>query len=57
MIDNALRAIPNVTTHARELTDISRAESEEIIENFDREACLDAAERRIRTGGSNDETG
>ena len=57
VIDNALRAIPNVTTHARELTDISRAESEEIIENFDREACLNAAERRIRTGGSNDETG
>lgn len=52
VIDNVLRAIPSITTHARELRNASDDDLTEIIEAFDREACLVAAERRIRTGGS-----
>jgi 4-phosphopantoate--beta-alanine ligase len=54
VIDNVLRAIPNITAHARDLRSASRNELDELIDGFDREACLDDAERRIRTGGEND---
>lgn len=60
VIDNVLRAIPNITTHARELrdaSDASDADLTEIIEAFDREACLAAAERRIRTGAVDEPNG
>jgi len=50
IIDNVVRAVPNITAHARDLRDASREELEEIVEGFDREAALAAAEERIRTG-------
>ena len=48
IVDNLIRAVPNITAHARGLADASADELDDIIENFDREAALDAAERRIR---------
>ena len=48
IVDNLIRAVPNITAHARDLADASADELDDIIENFDREAALDAAERRIR---------
>ena len=50
IVDNIVRAIPNVTRHARELRDASREELERIVAEFDREAALEAAERTIRQG-------
>ncbi|WP_276280894.1 4-phosphopantoate--beta-alanine ligase [Halorussus caseinilyticus] len=50
IVDNIVRAIPNVTRHARELADASREELEEIVAEFDREAALEEAERAIRRG-------
>ena len=50
IVDNIVRAIPNVTKHARELQDASREELEEIVSKFDREKALEAAERTIRQG-------
>jgi 4-phosphopantoate---beta-alanine ligase len=52
VVDNVLRAIPAITVHARDLADGSSGELDELIGGFDREACLDAAERRIRTGAT-----
>ncbi|MFC4449159.1 4-phosphopantoate--beta-alanine ligase [Halorussus aquaticus] len=50
IIDNIVRAVPNVTEHARELKDASREELEAIVSEFDREAALEEAERAIRQG-------
>ncbi|NEU57683.1 4-phosphopantoate--beta-alanine ligase [Halorussus sp. MSC15.2] len=50
IIDNIVRAVPNVTKHARELQDASREELEAIVSEFDREAALEQAERAIRQG-------
>jgi len=50
IIDNVVRAVPNVTAHARDLRDASRAELEAVVESFDRAAALAAAEDRIRSG-------
>ncbi|MDQ2049427.1 4-phosphopantoate--beta-alanine ligase [Natronolimnohabitans sp. A-GB9] len=50
IVDNIIRAVPNMTEHARELADADEAELQEIIEDFDREAALEAAEDRIRNG-------
>jgi 4-phosphopantoate--beta-alanine ligase len=50
IVDNVIRAIPNITEHARELQDASREELEAIVESFDREEALTAAERAIRQG-------
>jgi 4-phosphopantoate--beta-alanine ligase len=51
IVDNVIRAIPNVTRHARVLADATPAERREIVDSFDREDALAAAERRIREGG------
>ncbi|MFC3478349.1 4-phosphopantoate--beta-alanine ligase [Halobacterium litoreum] len=51
IIDNIVRAVPNVTAHARDLADASREELTDIVEGFDREAALEAAEARIRAVG------
>jgi 4-phosphopantoate--beta-alanine ligase len=51
IVDNIIRAVPNVTEHARALTDDSRADIERVVESFDRETALTAAEDAIRTGG------
>jgi 4-phosphopantoate--beta-alanine ligase len=51
IIDNAIRAISNITDHARDLSGRSREELESIVEEFDREKALVEAERAIREGG------
>ncbi|WP_227375562.1 4-phosphopantoate--beta-alanine ligase [Haladaptatus halobius] len=48
IVDNIVRAVPNVTAHARELADAPRAELEAIVAEFDREEALRDAERAIR---------
>jgi 4-phosphopantoate--beta-alanine ligase len=48
IIDNLIRAIPNMTAHARELDDAAPEELDSIVEAFDVGDALTAAERRIR---------
>jgi 4-phosphopantoate--beta-alanine ligase len=48
IIDNLLRAVPNVAAHARDLGDASPAELERVVDAFDADAALDAAEAAIR---------
>ena len=50
VIDNILRAIPNITAHARDLTAGSREELQDVLDDFDREAALRDAEEQIRSG-------
>jgi len=45
-----VRAIPNVTAHARELKDASDEQLQDIVAGFDRETALEEAERAIRDG-------
>ncbi|WP_178916317.1 4-phosphopantoate--beta-alanine ligase [Natronomonas gomsonensis] len=49
IIDNLIRAVPNITAHARDLSDASEGELDAIIEDFDSGAALEAAEQRIRS--------
>ncbi len=49
VVDNIVRALPNVTDHARELAGADEAELDAIVEAFDPEEALSAAERAIRT--------
>ena len=55
IIDNVIRAIPNVTSHARELGDAPRAELRSVVDAFDPDEALDAAETAIRNGSFTDE--
>lgn len=50
IVDNIVRAVPNVTAHARALQDAAREELEAIVADFDADAALDAAEHAIRSG-------
>ncbi|WP_306052380.1 4-phosphopantoate--beta-alanine ligase [Natronococcus wangiae] len=50
VVDNIIRAVPNMTAHARDLADTDEAELRALVEEFDREAALEAAETRIRSG-------
>ncbi|MFB6229491.1 MAG: 4-phosphopantoate--beta-alanine ligase [Halobacteriales archaeon] len=50
IVDNVVRAVPNVTRHARDLVNAPDPELESIVADFDREAALEDAERRIRRG-------
>ncbi|WP_232687412.1 4-phosphopantoate--beta-alanine ligase [Halobacterium zhouii] len=50
IVDNIVRAVPNVTRHARELADASREELDAVVDAFDRETALEDAEQRIRDG-------
>lgn len=52
IVDNVIRAIPNITRHARALADASPEELEQIVASFDADETRAAAERRIRTGVS-----
>lgn len=52
IIDNIVRAVPNISEHARALGDASEDELQAIVDAFDSRAALDAAERRIRSGGA-----
>ncbi|WP_227131481.1 4-phosphopantoate--beta-alanine ligase [Halorubellus salinus] len=51
IIDNVVRAVPNVTRHARDLAGATDDELREIVDAFDAEATLADAEARIRDGG------
>jgi 4-phosphopantoate--beta-alanine ligase len=50
VVDNIIRAVPNMTEHARDLADASAEDLDAIIEAFDPEAALADAERAIRGG-------
>jgi 4-phosphopantoate--beta-alanine ligase len=50
VVDNVVRAVPNVAAHARDLRDASRADLERLVADFDREATLREAEAAIRGG-------
>lgn len=52
IVDNILRALPNVTRHARDLAEASHEDVEAIVTEFDRDGALDAAERRLREGAT-----
>jgi 4-phosphopantoate--beta-alanine ligase len=54
IVDNIVRAIPNIERHVRDLRGESRETLERIVGEFDREATLAAAERAIRTGAVDD---
>jgi 4-phosphopantoate--beta-alanine ligase len=49
-VDNIIRAVPNVTRHARDLADASEADLRAIVSEFDADEALEAAERAIRGG-------
>ena len=51
IVDNLIRAVPNVTRHARDLTDAPREDLERIVDDFDPATALADAERTIREGG------
>jgi 4-phosphopantoate--beta-alanine ligase len=50
IVDNIIRAVPNVTAHARDLQDAGEDELDAIKASFDREAALEEAEAAIRSG-------
>ncbi|MFB6143387.1 MAG: 4-phosphopantoate--beta-alanine ligase [Halorientalis sp.] len=50
IVDNIIRAVPNVTAHARDLRDAPREDLERVVAEFDAEAALEAAEAAIRGG-------
>ena len=50
IVDNIIRAVPNVTAHARKLADATQGELEAIVEDFDADAARAAAEQAIRGG-------
>jgi 4-phosphopantoate--beta-alanine ligase len=50
IIDNIIRAIPNVTAHARNLADASESELRAIVDSFDADQARAAAEDAIRSG-------
>jgi 4-phosphopantoate--beta-alanine ligase len=51
IVDNVIRAIPNVTEHAREFADATDEELRAVVAAFDPDAALADAEARIREGG------
>ena len=55
VVDNVVRAVPNIAAHARELADAPREELEAVVEAFDAEAALEDAEGRLRSGFAADE--
>jgi 4-phosphopantoate--beta-alanine ligase len=48
IVDNLIRAVPNVTEHAAGLADADRETLDSIVESFDADEALASAERRIR---------
>ena len=50
VVDNVIRAVPNITAHARELREADAATLRGVVEGFDADAALAAAEHAIRTG-------
>jgi 4-phosphopantoate--beta-alanine ligase len=50
IVDNIIRAVPNITAHARDLQDATREDLEAIVDSFDADEALRAAEDAIRSG-------
>lgn len=50
IIDNIIRAVPNVTEYVDDLSGVSRSELMTIVDDFEPDAALADAERRIRQG-------
>ncbi|MFC7071988.1 4-phosphopantoate--beta-alanine ligase [Halovenus rubra] len=50
IVDNIIRAIPNITEHARELADSGHEQLEQCLKEFDAADALDNAEQTIRQG-------
>ena len=50
IVDNLIRAVPNVVEHARDLRDATDEELGRVVDAFDAEAARDDAEKRIRDG-------
>ncbi|WP_276253814.1 4-phosphopantoate--beta-alanine ligase [Halomontanus rarus] len=50
IVDNVIRAVPTITAHARELADADTDTLERIVDEFDADEALAAAEERIRNG-------
>jgi 4-phosphopantoate--beta-alanine ligase len=50
IVDNIIRAVPNITAHARDLRDADDETLDAIVEGFDAEDAREAAEARIRSG-------
>ena len=50
IVDNVIRAVPNVTAHARDLADAEPSALAAVVEEFDPTAALDDAEAAIRDG-------
>jgi 4-phosphopantoate--beta-alanine ligase len=50
IVDNAIRAVPAITDHARELADADRQRLEAVVAEFDADGALADAERAIREG-------
>lgn len=48
VVDNLIRALPNMTKHARALADADEEKLDSIVDSFDRETALSAAEKHIR---------
>jgi len=57
IVDNVIRAVPGITTHARDLADEDDETLEGIVSEFDREQTLAAAERAVRNGGDGNGSG
>jgi len=57
IVDNLVRAVPNVTAHARELREVDAERLDAIVASFDPDEALAAAEDRIRSGGESGESG
>jgi 4-phosphopantoate--beta-alanine ligase len=53
VVDNIVRALPNITAHARDLAGDSREDLQRLVDDFDHDGALEAAEAAIR-GGSLD---
>lgn len=56
IVDNIVRAIPNIIAEAENLAGRSEDELEAIVEEFDSDAVLEASERQIRCGEKNQKT-
>jgi len=50
IVDNVVRAIPNITAHAHELRDAPAKRLRDTVDSFDAEETLADAERRLRRG-------
>ena len=50
IVDNIIRAVPNITAHARELSDASETALKAIVDDFDPAGTRAAAEDAIRSG-------